>query len=179
MNRRLALAGLLSAPLAGLSWTSAAAAETGALAVLSPEDQAFTEFLDQAFDETLALSPESLTSLGIKTQYNRLDDYTDAGADRALALAETQLSAMKARFRFEALGPQSRISWQLFERSVSRQKEGVRWRNHFYQATTNGSPAGEIPVFLINQHRVDGVGDAEAYIARLKDSQRAVSYTHL
>ncbi|MDH4383836.1 MAG: DUF885 domain-containing protein [Caulobacter sp.] len=51
----------------------------------------------------------------------------------------------------------------------------MRWRNHFYQATTNGSPAGEIPVFLINQHRVDGVGDAEAYIARLKDSQRVMT----
>ena len=175
LNRRLALTGLLTAPFAGLAWTGVAAAEVGAVAELTPEDQAFTTFLDQAFDETLALSPESLTSLGIKTQYDRLDDYTEAGADRALALAETQLSAMKARFSLAALGHQSQISWQLFERSVARQREGVRWRKHFYQATTNGSPAGDIPVFLINQHRVDGVGDAEAYIARLKDSQRVMT----
>jgi uncharacterized protein (DUF885 family) len=40
--------------------------------------------------------------------------------------------------------------------------------------TTNGSPAGDIPVLLINNHKIDTVADAEAYIARLRDTNRVM-----
>ncbi|WP_346764257.1 DUF885 domain-containing protein [Caulobacter sp. SLTY] len=168
INRRLALAGLvLAGPLAQVSLGGIAFAQ-------GSEDARFTAFLDAAFDQAIALSPETMTSLGMKTDYGKLDDYTDAGADKGLALSETQLAAMKAQFSYDKLGSQSQISWRLFEQSVAVAKEGVRWRDHGYQATVNGSHAGEIPVFLINQHRVDGVGDAEAYISRLKDTKRVM-----
>jgi uncharacterized protein (DUF885 family) len=164
ISRRLALAGLvLAGPLSG-----AALAQDGV-------DAQFTAFLDACFDESLALSPEAMTSLGLKTDYGRLDDYTEAGADRGLALSEDQLKRMKAKFAYDRLGGQSQISWRLFEQSVERAREAVRWRDHFYQATTNGSPGGDIPVFLINQHRVDGIGDAEAYISRLKHTKRVMT----
>ena len=163
ISRRLALAGLvLAGPL-----SQVAAAQEG-------EDARFTAFLDAAFDEAIALSPEAMTSLGIKKAYDRLDDYTPAGADRALALSEDQLKRMKAGFAYDRLGHQSQISWRLFERSVERAREAAAWRDHDYIATTNGSPAGEIPVFLINQHRVDSVEDAQAYIGRLKETRRVM-----
>ena len=38
------------------------------------QDKALLQFLDQAFDERLALSPESQTQLGLKTNYGKLDD---------------------------------------------------------------------------------------------------------
>lgn len=168
ISRRFALAGLvLAGPLAQVSLGGAAFAQDGA-------DAKFTAFLDKAFDEAIALSPESMTSLGLKTDYGKLDDYTDAASDKALALSEKQLAEMKAGFAYDRLGPQSQISWRLFEQAVEQGREGVRWRDHGYLATTNGSPAGEIPIFLINQHRVDGIGDAEAYISRLKETRRVM-----
>jgi uncharacterized protein (DUF885 family) len=168
ISRRLTLAGLmLSAPLASaLAQTAGAAASA---------DDRFTAFLDAAFDESTALSPEFMTGLGLKTAYDRLDDYTDAGVLKALALSEDQLRRMKAQFDPKTLGPQSMISWRLFEQKVEEAREGARWRDHFYQATTNGSVAGDIPVFLINQHRIDTVSDAEAYIARLKETERVMT----
>lgn len=169
VSRRFALAGLvLAGPLAQVSLGGAAFAQDGV-------DAKFTAFLDKAFDEAIALSPETMTALGIKTDYGRLDDYTDAAADRALALSEKQLAEMKAAFAYDRLGVQSQISWRLFEQSVEQGREGVRWRDHAYLATTNGSPAGEIPIFLINQHRVDGIGDAEAYISRLRETRRVMT----
>eukprot|EP01030_Chromulinospumella_sphaerica_P010983 gene10983-10786_t len=166
--RRFALAGLvLAGPLAQVSFGGAAFAQDSV-------DAKFTAFLDAAFDESIALSPEAMTSLGMKTDYGKLDDYTDAAADKALALSEDQLKRMKAGFAYDKLGPQSQISWKLFDQQVERAREGMRWRDHGYQATTNGSPAGEIPVFLINQHRIDGIGDAEAYISRLKEARRVM-----
>ena len=169
INRRFALAGLvLAGPLSQISLGGAAFAQDSV-------DAKFTAFLDACFDESLALSPEFMTSLGQKTDYGKLDDYTDAAADKGLALSEEQLKRMKAGFAFDKLNGQSQISWRLFEQSVERAREGVRWRHYFYQATTNGSPAGDIPIFLINNHRVDGIGDAEAYISRIKDAKRVMT----
>ncbi|MDB5441219.1 MAG: hypothetical protein JWM33_3646, partial [Caulobacteraceae bacterium] len=155
INRRLALAGLL------FSAAPAAFAQT-----LSDADAKYVAFLDACFDESLALSPEGMTSLGLKTDYGKLDDYTAAGTRKASALAETQLARMKAQFDRKALSPLSQTSWALFERNVAESREQLRWRDHSYQATTNGSAAGEIPVFLINNHRVDTVADADAYVSR-------------
>ena len=169
VSRRLALAGLvLAAPLSQISLGGAAFAQDSV-------DAKFTAFLDACFDESVALSPEFMTSLGLKTDYGKLDDYTDAGADKGLALSEDQLKRMKAGFAFDKLNGQSQISWRLFEQSMEQAREGVRWRHYFYQATTNGSPAGDIPIFLINNHRVDGIGDAEAYISRIKDAKRVMT----
>ena len=164
INRRLALAGLmLSAPMASTAFAA------------DSEDARFTAFLDAAFDERLALSPESLTGLGIKQQYDKLDDYTDAGQEASLKLAVAQLARMKAQFDPAKLSPASRISWRMFEEQIAIEQEGRRWRFHGYIANTQGSPAGQFPVFLINQHAIDSESDARAYIARLRDVKRAMA----
>ena len=153
---------------------SAIAAST-VFAADGPQDAALTVFLDAAFDEAAALSPQSMTGLGIKTAYDKLDDYTDAAVQKRLALSERQLAQLKARFRLDALSPAGQLSYRLFERQVEQQRESFRWRLHGYIASVNGSPAGSIPVFLINQHRVDSVEDARAYIARLKEVKRVMA----
>src|SRR3546814_15838997 len=78
------------------------------------QDAALLRFLDDAFDARIALQPESQTQLGLKTNYDRLDDYTDAAAVRVQALLESQLKDMHARFRPEQLGPSARLSYRLF-----------------------------------------------------------------
>lgn len=141
----------------------------------SAEDTRFKAFLDAAFDESLKLSPESQTALGIKDNQDRLDDYTDAGAARAQALSEAQLARMKREFSFETLGAASQLSWRLFEDQVKQGAQQVRWRSNAYAVSTGNSPTSDIPVFLINMHRVDSVQDARAYIARLKDVDRVLT----
>lgn len=133
-----------------------------------------TAFLDTAFDATVALSPQSLTELGIKTDYDRLDDQTDAAAARVLALQEQQLAEMKRRFSPDRLTPAGRLSYRLFEKNVENRRSEIAFRRYDFPVSTNGSPAGEIPVFLINQHRIDTVADARAYVARIVDSERVM-----
>jgi uncharacterized protein (DUF885 family) len=143
----------------------------------SQEDARLLAFLDAAFDAQVALSPESLTSLGSRQEYDKLDDYTLEADARSLALAEQQLAEMRARFDPAALGPSVRLSYELFERQVERERESARFRAYGFPVSTNGTPAGDIPVFLINQHKVESVADAEAYIARLRDSERVMDET--
>src|SRR3546814_13661013 len=81
---------------------------------------------------------------------------------------------MHARFRPEQLGASARLSYRLFEYDVERRRDSFRFRKLRFPVTTNGSPAGDIPVLLINNHKIDTVADAEAYIARLRDTDRVM-----
>ncbi len=137
-------------------------------------DARLETFFEAAYQERIALSPQQMTALGIKTGYDRLDDYTEAADDRSLALVRVQLARMKAEHDFEALGPQSRLSWRLFEEGVERQLANERWRDHGYVFAANGNPATSLPVFMINSHRVDSVADARAYVARLVEVERVL-----
>ena len=147
---------------------AAAAADTAA------EDSRLTAFLDSAFDAQVALSPQSQTALGLKTNYDRLDDNSDAGRQRRMDLAQEQLRQMRAQFDPARLGPSARLSYRMFEEDVEDSVRSFQWRWHRFPATNNGSPLGGLPVFLINQHRIDNVSDAEAYVARLRDAERAL-----
>lgn len=164
ITRRHAVAGLaLTAPLAA----TAQAAESA--------DARFNAFLDAAFDERAALSPQTLTSLGSKANYGLLDDYSVIADKMDLVKAEGQLATMTGTFDPATLSQASRLSWRLFEEQVLTQRGDFRWRNHGYIATSMGSPAGAIPVFMINQHRVDTVDDARAYVSRLTAVKRVMA----
>jgi uncharacterized protein (DUF885 family) len=137
------------------------------------ENTRLQAFLDAAFDAQTALSPMALTSLGSKERYGELDDFTPAAAAAELALAERQLAQMKRDFTPARLSDAGRLSYRLFEYEVQQARQADRWRDHGFLFTANGSPAGNLPVFLINNHRVDTVADAEAYISRLRAVDRA------
>lgn len=166
-------------PLLLLAGCSAAyqappAADAPAPAAAATQDAELVAFLDAAFDAQTALSPEAQTSLGLKTNYGRLDDYTPAGADARRALAERTLTEMRARFSPDRLGQSARLSYTLYERQVEQARRQQEFRDYAFPVTTNGSPAGSIPTFLINNHRVDSVADAEAYVARLTEVERVM-----
>ena len=172
---------LIALLLAGTACSTTAPPETvGPQTVIVPvadpaaEDARLNAFLDSAFDAQAALNPQLLTSLGSKEQYDRLNDYTDAGRQRQLALAEQQLAQMRTEFDPERLSPAGRLSFRLFTEEVERSRDSFRWRWHGFPATNNGSPMGNLPVFLINNHRVDNVADAEAYVARLVEVERVM-----
>jgi uncharacterized protein (DUF885 family) len=174
MRRTLALLLLPLLPLAGAAAPLPAPNQAPVAAQPGAQDAALLKFLDAAFDAQTALSPESQTYLGLKTDNDRLDDYTPAAAKRALELSEKQLAEMHARFKPDQLSESARVSYRLFEHQVERAREAYRFRKLRFPVSTNGSPAGDIPVLLINNHKVDSVADAEAYIARLRDAERVM-----
>ena len=151
------------------------ARQVGSAPTQASEDARLLALVDAAFDEAVARSPEALTSLGIKQDYGRLDDYTDAHRLGDVELAEAHLARIKAEVDYEALSPEGQLTYDLFQREVERDRRNLEWRWHNFIFSTNGSPAGEIPVFLINQHRIDNVADAEAYVSRLREVERVMS----
>ncbi|MDI6624519.1 MAG: DUF885 domain-containing protein [Brevundimonas sp.] len=164
-----AVAVLAGAPIAVLAQEAGAPA-----AAAQSEDARLAAFFEQAFQEQIALSPQTMTALGIKRDYDKLNDTTDAAAERALALSESQLARLNDEFNPRTLSDESRMSWRLFEYGVEQARLANRWRDWGYQFAANGNPTTGLPVFMINNHRVDSVSDAEAYVSRLKDSERVM-----
>jgi len=170
---RLALVALLLATTGG-----AVAQQQAAPPAATPaptEDQRLNVFLDAAFDEQAALNPQLLTSLGSRDQYDRLNSYTEAHRERVLALQERQLAELRRQFDPARLSPAGRLSFRLFVKEIEDDRAAFRWRWHNFPVSNNGSPMGNIPVFLINNHRVESVADAEAYVARLREVERVMT----
>ena len=143
-----------------------------AAATAQSEDARLATFFQAAFLEAARQSPENLTFLGMKERYNELGDYTKAGTDKQLALAEAQLARMKREFDRSKLSPNSQLSYDLFEKATATQRLQAKWYWQAYAVTSTGSALDGIPVMLINNHRVDSVADAEAYVSRLKAVER-------
>jgi uncharacterized protein (DUF885 family) len=139
------------------------------------EDRRLTAFLDAGFAQQLARSPQALTALGRKDRYGELDTFTDEFRQESLRLSQENIARMQAEFDPANLTASGRLSYRLAQEEAERSVESFPWRWHGFPASTNGSPAGSIPAFLINQHRVDTVEDAQAYISRLRETERAMN----
>ena len=74
---------------------------------------------------------------------------------------------MRANFDYDAMDENAQLSWRLFEYDAERDAQSWRWRDHGYTFTPRSGPHMNTPTFLINNHRVDTLDDAEAYIERL------------
>lgn len=165
-----AVALLAAAPAAALAQDGAAPA-----AEAQSQDARLNAFFERAFQERIALSPQRMTSLGLKTDYDKLDDVSEAAFQRALDLQERQLADMRAEFDPQTLNAQSRLSWRLFEYGVEQARLGARWQDWGYQFAANGNPTTGLPAFMINNHRITSVSDAEAYVARLGEAERVMT----
>ena len=180
MRRLLVSSAAVLALTAGVSAAAAQDPHAGHAGHAAPaaatqsEDARLAAFFEQAFQERIALSPQQMTSLGLKTDYDKLDDNTDAAAARSLALAERQLLQLNDQFNPQTLGEDSRLSWRLFEYGVEQARLSNRWRDRGYQFAANGNPTTGLPVFMINNHRITSVSDAEAYVARLIEAERVM-----
>ena len=175
MKLHFPLAALLLASAAATFAQQAAPAPAPAARGPAAEDARLTQFLDAAFDEQIATNPQQLTQLGSRQLYDRLNDYTDAY--RAAAARARGAPARRAAppLRSGPAEPRRAASPSACSRRRSMDdRDAFRWRWHGFPATNNGSPMGSIPVFLINNHRIDSVADAEAYVARLREVERVM-----
>lgn len=164
-NYDRAAALLAMALLAPISAAPALAAPP-APASAATQDAALATFLDAAFDQAVALSPETEASLGIARDQDRLDDRSEAGLKRALVLLEQQGREMARRFPPATLSANGQLNYRLFEDKVFRARELYRWRYYIAPASIDGG-ADEALTFLANRHGIATRADADNYIARL------------
>jgi uncharacterized protein (DUF885 family) len=125
-------------------------------------------FFERVFDENVARSPMFMTQLGMKTDYDKWDDLSEARELEDFELGVKQLGELKRTIHYDRLDDQAKVSYRMFVRDAERAIEGWRWRYHSYPLNQMSGLHSDVPAFLINFHRVDNVADARAYIARLR-----------
>ncbi|WP_141735617.1 DUF885 domain-containing protein [Oligoflexus tunisiensis] len=135
------------------------------------ETERLNAFFERAFQENLALSPQRMTALGIKKEYDRFDDISDARNQKRMQLAEKNLAELKT-FDFDKLDKEAQLSYQIFERQIADQKAAFPFRFHNFPVNQMFGAQAEVPSFLINMHRIDNEADARAYISRVRDTRR-------
>ncbi|WGL17689.1 DUF885 domain-containing protein [Microbulbifer bruguierae] len=154
-----------------------ASAETGSAAALeaandtlsgNPEVIASTnQLFEDQFQTRVSRSPEFKTFLGMKEDYDKWDDISPKFAKETLEINKRQLEALK-KIDPEQLDNATRLSLRLAIRNLEQEIEGYQWRLHTYPVNQMYAVHTGVASLLINQHRIDSLPDAEAYVARLQ-----------
>ncbi|MEL7130368.1 MAG: DUF885 domain-containing protein [Pseudomonadota bacterium] len=135
--------------------------------LIAAESERLNAFFETNFNESVARSPMTQTFLGMKVNYDRWDDASEANALREMEIQRETVATMREEFEFELLDEQTALSYRLAEYQLEQAERSFAFRQNWYVFSQMRGQHSGIPAFLINQHRVDTKADAEAYIARL------------
>ncbi|WP_125558153.1 DUF885 domain-containing protein [Pseudoalteromonas rubra] len=145
--------------------TNSAKAETTQQVVQSEVEKA-NAFFDEVFMRGVMRSPVYQTYLGIKQDYDKWDDDSEARRLEDLELTKKDLVALQVIDRSKLDG-QTQVSYDLFKQNLENEIADFQWRFHNYPVNQMYGTHSMLPAFLINQHQITDVKDAKAYISRL------------
>lgn len=131
------------------------------------ESARFVGILEQALEQRLDLDPEIRTYLGMKKDNDKWAPRTEAYASQDLEISETALKAL-AEIEPKKLSVTERHQREVAIYYFENRVEDYRWRLHRYAVSQKDSPIDDVTALLINNHSIDDVKDAEAYIARVQ-----------
>ena len=161
----ITMTGCTEAPSGVQTTTSPTTTETTAVAVQT-ESQRLATFFQESFDEDVSSSPIWQSYLGIKDDYDKWDDVSDAATQAEIDKITARLAQSKT-FDTSQLSAQEQLSLQIFQQDIERQLANDEFRHHVYIMHQFRAAHTFIPSFLINIHRINDISDADAYIQRL------------
>jgi uncharacterized protein (DUF885 family) len=139
------------------------------LADVQAQTEALNAWFETTWDEAVARSPMTQTYLGIRGEdYGKWDDPSMEAALEELEIQRANVAEMRDTFDFDALDEQAQLSWRIAEYQLERAEADWPFRYHGYTFNQMFGVQSRIPAFLINQHRVASLSDAEAYLQRLE-----------
>lgn len=150
--------------------TSSADTTTGAANAAATESERLAAFFQQSFDEDVANSPIWQSYLGIKDDYDKWDDMSDASTQIEIDTITARLAQAKL-FDTTQLSSQEQLSLEIFQQDIERQLANDTFRHHTYVMHQFRAAHTFVPSFLINIHRISELSDADAYIQRLHGVQ--------
>lgn len=138
-------------------------------------DTEINAWFDSEYEELLQMSPLQLTTQGRKDRYGEIDDMSEAAEDQRLAWMESSVKEMTEKFPYDQLGPDAKVSFDLWKYQYEMEKADVQFRRMNYVFNQMGGVHTMLPNMLINFHKVDEAADMEALISRYKATGRAIS----
>ncbi|WP_240220917.1 DUF885 domain-containing protein [Rheinheimera hassiensis] len=139
---------------------------TPATVVTQSESDKANALFEQIFMDEVRRDPIRQTRLGIKDDYDKWQDLSDAHFDADIALTQQHLTMLKA-VDVSKLDDNTRISYLLMQQNLQQTLDEAKWRLYSYPVNQMFGIHSQVPSVLINQHSISSESDAKAYIARL------------
>lgn len=125
-------------------------------------------WFDEKYMERVRLYPQRLAGLGIKERMDEWNDPSRAFALEQLDRIRQDMEELKTNFNPDDLDESAKLSYRLFLENSQNALDGAKWWYHGYSFTQMFGPHSSVPTFLVNQHPIDNVTDAENYVKRLQ-----------
>jgi len=148
---------------------SQATASLSADDITAASEQA-NQLFDTIFKAEVNRNPVRQTYLGIKTDYDKWHDLSPVNAKNELAIAKENLALIQA-IDIKRLDAQTKISHSLYVQNFENHIADYKWRFHSYPVNQMYGTHSQIPAFLINQHSISNIKEAQDYIARVQGAQ--------
>jgi uncharacterized protein (DUF885 family) len=166
LKRSLIAAAISSVFLVGCQSPTTTQDTTAEVVKQQSESERANAFFEEVFMRGVMRSPVYQTYMGIKKDYDKWDDGSEARALEDLALAKQDLITLRA-FDRSKLDATTQVSYDLMEQGLEQNISDFKWRHHTYPVNQMYGTHSMVPAFLINQHQITDVSDAKAYISRL------------
>jgi len=153
--------------------TTKAATSLSAETIESASAQANALF-DTIFKESVDRNPVTQTYLGIKKDYDKWNDMSEANTLRELEFTKANLLRIQA-IDINTLDAQTQISYNLFVQKLENSIADHQWRFHNYPVNQMFGTHSQIPAFLINQHSISNVEEAQDYISRVRGAEKLLA----
>ena len=150
-----------------LKATTLLLAATFPVAFGGDEDDRINAFFEEMFQEELAAKPMDQTELGLRENYDKWNDFSEAGRKADLLRDKRALGRLWTEFDYDALGRQAKVSYRLFEKRCQDAIEEHEWYYYDYPVNQMFGMHTWLVSFLMNMHQIEDVADAQAYIKRL------------
>ncbi len=138
----------------------------------SDETTRINAWFEKKYEEQLAFSPIQQTFLGRKSA--AIDDMSIAAQDKRLAWQRASVAEMKQAFDYAKLTPEAQTSYDLWIYQLQQAEAFLPFRSNAYVFDQMSAIHAFFPQLLIAFHRVDDTADLEAYVARIRESGRAL-----
>ncbi|GGX57856.1 hypothetical protein GCM10011309_03670 [Litorimonas cladophorae] len=125
-------------------------------------------WFEDRFMESVRAYPQQLTSLGIDERQDEWNDPSRAYALEQLDRTREDLAEMRELFDYDALDADGQLSYRLFEKNADNALAGREWWDHQYTYTQMRGAHSSLPTFLMNNHKINDLEDAENYLTRLE-----------
>ena len=100
---------------------------------IKAESARINKFLDSIFDSELSRDPNYASTQGLKTNYDKWTDISDAHKQEELEFKKIDLDALHKNFNLESLDEQAQISFRLFERDCKDWRRAKAFLGSKYQ----------------------------------------------
>jgi uncharacterized protein (DUF885 family) len=138
------------------------------------ETARLNEWFEARYEEQLDFSPLQKTQLGRKDDYDRIDDFSEAGELARLEWLRGTVAELERDFDRNALTPEAQTSFDVWRYGLERWEASWPFRRREYVFHQMQGAHTFLPQALINFHRVDDEADMVAYVTRIGEVGRAL-----